>query len=117
MADPEEDFSLLPLPDRFAHKVCNLSGILIHSNCTCFNLADTRPKNWKVRKQGYEDAAQAFGITPDESDPIFRPFILDSGLWKGAVADSNVAAQQEGINALCAFLKFGGTQACTRLVN
>lgn len=93
MADQEEDFSSLPFPDRFAHK------------------------NWKVRKQGYEDAAKAFEVTPDESDPIFRPFILDSGLWKGAVADSNVAAQQEGINALCAFLKFGGAQACTRSRN
>lgn len=74
-------------------------------------------QNWKVRKQGYEDAAKAFEITPDESDPIFRPFVLDSGLWKGAVADSNVAAQQEGINALCSFLKFGGIQACTRSVD
>ncbi|KAL8917108.1 MAG: hypothetical protein Q9208_008147 [Pyrenodesmia sp. 3 TL-2023] len=90
MADQEEDFSSLPLPDRFTHK------------------------NWKVRKQGYEDAAKTFETTPDESDPAFRPFILDSGLWKGAVADSNVAAQQEGINALCAFLKFGGQEACRR---
>ncbi|KAL8901392.1 MAG: hypothetical protein Q9207_005224 [Kuettlingeria erythrocarpa] len=90
MADQEEDFSSLPLPDRFAHK------------------------NWKVRKQGYEDAAKTFETTPDESDPAFRPFILDSGLWKGAVADSNVAAQQDGINALCAFLKFGGQEACRR---
>ena len=48
---------------------------------------------------------------------MFRPFVLDSGLWKGAVGDSNVAAQQEGINALCAFLKFGGLQACTRSRN
>ncbi|KAL8695125.1 MAG: hypothetical protein Q9218_000293 [Villophora microphyllina] len=93
MADQEEDFSSLPLPDRFAHK------------------------NWKVRKQGYEDAAKTFETTPDESDPAFRPFILDSGLWKGAVADSNVAAQQDGINALCAFLKYGGVQACTRSRN
>jgi cytoskeleton-associated protein 5 len=77
----------------------------------------SQPQNWKVRKQGYEDAAKAFKDTADESDPIFRPFILDSGLWKGAVADSNVAAQQEGINALCNFLKFGGTQACTRSVD
>ncbi|KAI4195100.1 MAG: hypothetical protein LQ346_003524 [Caloplaca aetnensis] len=90
MADQEEDFSSLPLPDRFTHK------------------------NWKVRKQGYEDAAKTFETTPDESDPAFRPFILDSGLWKGAVADSNVAAQQDGINALCAFLKFGGQEACRR---
>ena len=73
-------------------------------------------QNWKVRKQGYEDAAKAFEVTPDESDPTFRPFLLDSGLWKGAVADSNVAAQQDGINALCAFLKFGGQDACKRFV-
>ncbi|MCJ1393212.1 Microtubule-associated protein, microtubule dynamics during spindle orientation [Xylographa bjoerkii] len=90
MADPEEDFSSLPLPDRFVHK------------------------NWKVRKEGYEDAAKAFQSTPDESDPVFRPFLQDSGLWKGAVADSNVAAQQEGINALCSFLKYGGRDGCIR---
>ncbi|KAL8742289.1 MAG: hypothetical protein Q9190_005204 [Brigantiaea leucoxantha] len=90
MADQEEDFSSLPLPDRFCHK------------------------NWKVRKGGYEDAVKAFEVTPDESDPAFRPFLQDSSLWKGAVADSNVAAQQDGINALCAFLKFGGREACTR---
>ncbi|KAI9700076.1 MAG: Microtubule-associated protein, microtubule dynamics during spindle orientation [Candelina mexicana] len=69
---------------------------------------------WKVRKQAYEDAAKEFEKTPDESDPAFKPFLQDSGLWKGAVADSNVAAQQEGINSLCSFLKYGGTQACTR---
>ena len=90
MAEQEEDFSLLPLQDRFTHK------------------------NWKVRKEGYEDAAKNFASTPDESDPLFRPFVLDAGLWKGAVTDSNVAAQQEGINALCAFLKYGGVQACSR---
>ncbi|KAL8971699.1 MAG: hypothetical protein Q9197_003131 [Variospora fuerteventurae] len=90
MAEQEEDFSSLPLPDRFTHK------------------------NWKVRKQGYEDAAKTFETTPDESDPAFRPFLQDSGLWKGAVTDSNVAAQQDGINALCAFLKFGGQDACRR---
>jgi protein STU2 len=33
---------------------------------------------------------------------------------KSAVADSNVAAQQEGIAALCAFLKFGGREGCVR---
>lgn len=33
---------------------------------------------------------------------------------KGAVLDSNVAAQQEGISALVAFLKFGGKDQCMR---
>lgn len=69
---------------------------------------------WKVRKEGYEDAAKQFEKTPDESDPVFRPFLQDTGLWKGAVADSNVAAQQEGLAAYCAFLKYGGVQACVR---
>lgn len=90
MADGEEDFSSLPLPERFTHK------------------------NWKVRKGGYEDAKQQFEKSPDESDPVFTPFIQDPGLWKGAVADSNVAAQQDGLAAYCSFLKFGGVQACTR---
>lgn len=71
---------------------------------------------WKVRKAAYEDAAKQFEVTPDEHDPAFRPFLNDSGLWKGAVADSNVAAQQDGIAALCAFLKFGGREGCTRFL-
>ncbi|GJC81626.1 spindle pole body component alp14 [Colletotrichum liriopes] len=86
----EEDFSSIPLQDRFVHKV------------------------WKVRKQAYEDAAKAFAATADEYDNAFRPFLSDSGIWKGAVADSNVAAQQEGLAAYCAFLKFGGKEHCTR---
>lgn len=69
---------------------------------------------WKVRKQAYEDATKQFEITADESDPAFRPFLLDPSLWKGAVADSNVAAQQDGIAAYCAFLKFGGREHGTR---
>ncbi|KAJ9608129.1 hypothetical protein H2200_007117 [Cladophialophora chaetospira] len=87
MADGEEDFSQLPLVDRFTHK------------------------NWKARQGGYVAAAKEFELTPDESDPAFRPFIQDSGLWKSAAGDSNVAAQQEGLAAICAFLKYGGVQA------
>ncbi|EON95732.1 putative spindle pole body component alp14 protein [Phaeoacremonium minimum UCRPA7] len=90
MAEQEEDYSSLPLTDRFTHKV------------------------WKVRKQAYEEAAKIFEATPDEHDNAFRPFLMDPGMWKGAVADSNVAAQQDGIAALCAFLKFGGKENCTR---
>ncbi|EXJ63938.1 hypothetical protein A1O7_00273 [Cladophialophora yegresii CBS 114405] len=87
MADGEEDFSKLPLVDRFNHK------------------------NWKARKGGYEAAAAEFEKTPDEADPAFRPFLQDPGLWKSAAGDSNVAAQQDGLAALCAFLKYGGVQA------
>ncbi|UKZ69472.1 uncharacterized protein TrAtP1_010479 [Trichoderma atroviride] len=86
----EEDFSSLPLPDRFSHK------------------------NWKVRKQAYEDVAKQFAKSPDESDPCFRPFLNDPGLWKSAVSDSNVAAQQEAILSLCEFLKYGGRDGALR---
>ncbi|RCI10139.1 hypothetical protein L249_8384 [Ophiocordyceps polyrhachis-furcata BCC 54312] len=86
MADAEEDFSSLPLPDRFTHKA-------------------------------YEAAAKQFSLSPNESDPCFRPFLNDPGLWKSAVTDSNVAAQQEAVIALCAFLKFGGRDAALRTRN
>ncbi|TRX91030.1 hypothetical protein FHL15_008012 [Xylaria flabelliformis] len=90
MADGEPDYSSLPLTDRWVHKV------------------------WKVRKQAYEDAIKQFELTGDEHDPAFRPFNQDPSLWKGAVADSNVAAQSDGIAAYCAFLKFGGREGCVR---
>jgi hypothetical protein len=92
MADAEEDFTALPLPDRFVHK------------------------NWKVRKEGYEAAAKEFSLAASEADPVVRQFIQDSGIWKGVVGDANVAAQQEGLAALCSFLEIAGTQGCTRLV-
>ncbi|OAL27153.1 hypothetical protein AYO22_03784 [Fonsecaea multimorphosa] len=93
MAEQEEDFSQLPLVDRFVHK------------------------NWKARKGGYEAAVKEFELTPDESDPAFRPFLQDPSLWKSAAGDSNVAAQQEGLAALCAFLKYGGQQAAVKSRN
>lgn len=90
MAEQDEDFSSLPLPDRFAHK------------------------NWKVRKEAYEAAAKEFNSAQIESDPVVKQFIQDSSLWKGAVSDSNVAAHQEALNALYSFLQIAGTAGCTR---
>ncbi|KAI1104790.1 armadillo-type protein [Jackrogersella minutella] len=90
MAEGEPDYSSMPLTDRWVHKV------------------------WKVRKQAYEEAAKQFELTPDEHDPAFRPFNQEPSIWKGAVADSNVAAQSDGIAAFCAFLKFGGKENCVR---
>ena len=90
MADQEEDPSSLPLQDRFAHK------------------------GWKVRKEAYEAAVQIFNQAQTESDPIVRQFVQDASIWKSAVGDSNVAAQQEALGALLAFLEISGTQGCTR---
>lgn len=90
MAEQEEDFSSLTLPDRFTHKA------------------------WKVRKEGYEAATKEFDNAQTESAAVVKQFIQDPGLWKAAVADSNVAAHQEAVVALCSFLQIGGLQACTR---
>lgn len=116
MADQEEDFSSLPMADRFTHKVRATSETstprVIFGISRLMNKCSLQV--WKVRKAAYEDAAKQFSVSPDESDPVFRPFLQDPGLWKSAVTDSNVAAQQEAIIALCAFLKFGGRDACLR---
>lgn len=90
MADQEEDFSSLPLIDRFTHK------------------------NWKVRKEAYEAAKKEFDSAQSEADPLVQQFTRESGLWKAAVADSNVAAHQEALSALCSFLQIAGTSGCTR---
>jgi len=79
----EDEWKKLPLPDQFTHK------------------------NWKARKGGYETATTEFK-TAQPTAPIVRDFLLDSNLWKGAVGDSNVAAQQEALNAYNAFLDAAG---------
>jgi len=90
MAEQEEDVSSLPLPDRFTHK------------------------NWKVRKEAYEAAAKEFDNAQSDADATVQEFLRDPGLWKGAVTDSNVAAHQEALNALCSFLQISELQGCTR---
>jgi len=85
----QDDFLQLSLPDQFTHK------------------------NWKARKGGYETAAKEFR-TAQPTDPLVREFILDSGLWKGAVSDSNVAAQQEALSAYNAFLDASGAEGARK---
>jgi oligoendopeptidase F len=92
MADAEEDFSSLPYSDRFAHK------------------------NWKVRKDAYEAVAKEFDNAQSDADPTVQEFVRDPGLWKSAVTDSNVAAHQEALSALCSFLQISELQGCTRSV-
>ena len=85
----EDEWKALPLVDQFAHK------------------------NWKARKNGYETASKEFKTAQPDSQ-IVRDFIYESSLWKAAVADSNVAAQQEALNAYNAFLDAAGTEGARR---
>ncbi|CAN6643496.1 protein Stu2p [Trichomonascus vanleenenianus] len=89
MAD-EEDFSTLPLADRAVHKV------------------------WKVRAAAYEEMKKQFMTSGSESDGCFMPFLDNPGVYKKIVMDANVVAQEAGVGSLCAFLEFGGTNACLR---
>jgi hypothetical protein len=71
MGDQEEDFSSLPLPDRFVHK------------------------NWKVRKEGYEAAAKEFSLAASESDPVvssYRTLAFGREWWVTRMSPHNKKA-------------------------
>ncbi|KAK5745536.1 hypothetical protein LTR17_001407 [Elasticomyces elasticus] len=85
----EDEWRALPLTEQFSHK------------------------NWKARKLGYETAAKSFS-TAQPTDPLIRDFIYESSLWKAAVADSNVAAQGEALNAYNAFLEAAGQEGARK---
>ncbi|BFZ57087.1 hypothetical protein PYCC9005_004137 [Savitreella phatthalungensis] len=85
MADQEEDYSTLPLPDRLVHKV------------------------WKVRLGAYEECTKAIQTSPDEGAPCFRPFNNDPDLLVKACKDANVVAQEAGVALLLAYLEYAGT--------
>ncbi|KAK5113798.1 hypothetical protein LTR62_003182 [Meristemomyces frigidus] len=89
MSEDPEEWARLPLTEQFQHK------------------------NWKARKAGYEAAAKEFK-TVQPSDPIVREFIIESSLWKTAVADSNVAAQQDALSAYNAFLDVAGAEGARK---
>ncbi|KAF5380845.1 hypothetical protein D9615_003925 [Tricholomella constricta] len=87
----EEDFSLIPIPDRLAHK------------------------NWKARVSAYEALVKVFQTTASDTDPAFRPYINNPDLLKKIATDSNAVAQEKGVECLVAFVKFAGeTAAKTR---
>ena len=88
---PEEDFSALPISERLAHK------------------------NWKARVSGYEALVKTFGATPSETDPAFKPYTSNPEHLKRMVTDANAVAQEKGVEAVIAFVKFAGeTAARTR---
>ncbi|CAG7849449.1 Spindle pole body component alp14 AltName: Full=Altered polarity protein 14 [Serendipita indica DSM 11827] len=88
---PEEDFSALPISERLAHK------------------------NWKARVSAYEALVKTFGATPSETDPAFKPYTSNPELLKKMVTDANAVAQEKGVEAVIAFVKFAGeTSAKTR---
>ncbi|KIY50890.1 ARM repeat-containing protein [Fistulina hepatica ATCC 64428] len=80
----EEDFSSLPIPERLAHK------------------------SWKARVSAYESLAKAFAASPSESDPVFAPYKSNGDLVRKIACDSNVVAQEKGLECVLALLTYGG---------
>lgn len=81
----EEDYTKLPVLEKIGHKI------------------------WKVRLDGYNTLAEQFGQLRTAEDECF--LVLTADLAKGMVTDSNVVAQEKGIQAVCAFFEFGGSPA------
>lgn len=76
--EEDKEFIKLPVEDRCVHKL------------------------WKARVHGYEEAAKIFRQSSDEKSPEFNKFL---GLIKKFVIDSNVAAQEKGLEATLAYVE------------
>ncbi len=84
---PEEDFNVIPIPDRLAHK------------------------NWKARVSAYESLVKTFSTTASDSDPAFKPYVNNPDTLKKIATDANAVAQEKGLECLVAFVKFAGENA------
>ncbi|GAC71621.1 cdk activating kinase [Moesziomyces antarcticus T-34] len=68
-------------------------------------------KLWKARVSAYEDLTKAFPKTSSENDPIFRQYTRNPDILKSIVVDTNAVAQEKGVDAVRAFVEFGGQPA------
>ncbi|KAI0321641.1 ARM repeat-containing protein [Amylostereum chailletii] len=83
----EEDFSVLPIGERLAHK------------------------NWKARVSAYEALSKAFQLSVSDADPAFKPYLNNPDSLKKIVTDSNAVAQEKGVECVVAFVKYAGENA------
>lgn len=84
---PEEDFTQIPIADRLVHK------------------------NWKARVSGYEYLIKSFQNSASDNDPVFKPYLNNPDLLKKVVSDSNVVAQEKGVECVVNLVKFSGEYA------
>ncbi|KAK6453923.1 armadillo-type protein [Scheffersomyces xylosifermentans] len=89
MSAEEQDYSSLPLDERLVHKV------------------------WKVRLEAYEELTEQFKSSRSEADACFQDYNQRPELMKTFITDSNVVAQEAGLNLLVNYLQYGGTATNT----
>ncbi|UZJ52839.1 hypothetical protein CBS101457_002159 [Exobasidium rhododendri] len=86
-APAEEDYTRMPLEDRISSKA------------------------WKARVNGYEELIKSFEKSPSDASPMFKPYTRNPDAVKAIVVDSNAVAQEKGLEAVKAFLLYGGKGA------
>ncbi|CDK29271.1 unnamed protein product [Kuraishia capsulata CBS 1993] len=85
------DYAALPLEERLVHK------------------------NWKARKEAYDEIKRSFELSSDENEACFKPFLHNPESFKKFVLDINAPAQEAAMAALVSLLKFGLSGAAISL--
>lgn len=83
----EPDYSSLSLEEKLEHKL------------------------WKARLQAYDEITKQCQNSRNDLDECFQKLNAKPEIFKKAVVDANVVAQESGIQALSSYLKFGGNSA------
>ena len=86
MADTD-DVSRMPLEERLASKL------------------------WKARLSAYEELAASFARTPSSDDALILAYARQPDTLRGMALDANAAAQEKGVECLCAFVRYGAHHA------
>lgn len=68
-------------------------------------------KLWKARLSAYEELTRTFSHTSSDEDPIFADYARQTETLQGMALDANAAAQEKGVECLCAFVRYGGARA------
>ncbi|WFD06209.1 hypothetical protein MVES1_001551 [Malassezia vespertilionis] len=68
---------------------------------------------WKARVSAYEELARTFAQTAAENDPVIAEYVRQPDVLRAMVLDANAAAQEKGVEAVKAFVQYGGRAAGT----
>lgn len=102
MADDEEAAKLLPLGDRFEHKVPS----------SIYGCAYLHCQAWKVRQGAYDELTRLFRQAESPRDSVFREH---ADIIRRLPAESNAVVLENALNCLIAFVEGGPVEAVKRI--
>ena len=68
-------------------------------------------KLWKARLSAYEELAASFARTPSSDDALVLEYARQPETLQSMALDANAAAQEKGVECLCAFVRYGAQNA------